>query len=110
MRHPTLPLVMVSWNDAWIRAEEPVTLPDVAATHKPMLIHTLGYLLREDEHGVSLANEYYDEEGTYRGRTFIPRAMILSVEHHTLTKPRKPRKPRVHLQQEKPSPGSPPEP
>ena len=94
MNHTTLPLVRVTWADAWIRAEEPVTLADVAVSHKPLIIHTLGYLLKEDETGISIANEYYDEDLTYRGRTFIPHAMVLTIERQDRTKPRKPRKPR----------------
>lgn len=88
MKQPPLPLVLCSWADAWVRAEESVTLADVAATHKPAIIHTLGYLLRDDEVGISIANEFYDEDATYRGRTFIPRAMIISVHPHSLTKKR----------------------
>ena len=91
MAKPTQPFVEVVWNDAWVRADEPVTLADVAASHKPMVIHTLGYLLREDEVGVSLANEFYDEDGTFRGRTFIYRPMLISVKPYR--PPRKPRKP-----------------
>lgn len=83
-----LPLVLVTWNDAWVRGEEPVTMADVAASHKPMVIHTLGWLLRDDEMGVSIANENYAEDATYRGRTFIPRVMVESVTHFTLGKKR----------------------
>jgi hypothetical protein len=83
-----LPLVLVEWDDAWIN-EVSVTLEDVGASHKPTTVHTLGWLLREDDVGVSLANEHYD--ATYRGRTFIPRAMVREVTRFTLTKPR-PRK------------------
>lgn len=67
-------------------------MADVAVAHKPMVIHTLGYLLREDDVGVSLANEYYDEDETYRGRTFVPRAMVISIKRYRLTTERK-RKP-----------------
>lgn len=84
---PDLPLVLVEWNDAWGKGEEPVTLSDVAATHQPTVIHTLGWVLLEDEDGISLANEYYLD--TYRGRTFIPRVLVRSVTPFSLTKPRK---------------------
>ena len=82
----TLPLVVVVWDDAWVKADEPVVMSEVAATHDPTTVHTIGWLLREDEKGVQLANEYYDD--TYRGRTFIPRAMIKSLDRFVLTKPR----------------------
>lgn len=87
--NPKLPLVEVIWKDAWVHAEEVVTLADVKATHKPAIIHTLGWLLLEDEEGVSLANEYFDDG--YRGRTFIYRPMIISVTPFTLTKVRQKR-------------------
>jgi hypothetical protein len=82
-----LPLVIVEWNDAWVRADIPVTLDDVASSHKPEVIITLGWVLRDDDAGISLANEYYDS--TYRGRTFIPRGMIKAVTPYKLSKPRK---------------------
>lgn len=81
-----LALVLVEWNDAWCKAEEPVTLSDVGATHQPTVIHTLGWVLLSDDTGISLANEYYLD--TYRGRTFIPASLIVSVTPFTLTKPR----------------------
>jgi hypothetical protein len=81
-----LPLVVIVWDDAWVRAEESVAMGDVHATHKPMSITTIGWLLLENEDGISVANEYYDD--TYRGRTFIPRAMVKSVTRFALTKPR----------------------
>jgi len=90
-----LPLVLVSWNDAWIDGTDPVNPADVAASHKPKVIHTLGWLLRDDDVGVSLANENYDEDTTYRGRTFIPRAMIQSVSAFTLAKKRAKKAPNV---------------
>lgn len=88
-----LPLVLVEWDDAWVRADEPITMADVGSTHQPMVIHTLGWLLRDDDKGISLANEYYDE--TYRGRTFIPRAMVRKMTTFALTRPRAKREPKV---------------
>ena len=95
-----LPLVVCTWNDAWVRAEEPITLAEVKASHKPLVIKTLGYLLLDDEVGVSLANEYYDEDGTYRGRTFVHRPMVISVKRFRLTKERGPK---VKLNPESPT-------
>lgn len=85
------PLAVVEWNDAWIDGNDPVTLSEVHVEHKPKVIITLGYILRDDDSGISLANEYYEDESVYRGRTFIPRGMIKSVTHFKLTKPRKPK-------------------
>ena len=85
---PPIPLVIVEWLDAWTN-ELGVTIEDVGASHKPMRVQTIGWLLKDDEIGVQLANEFYDD--SYRGRTFIPRAMVRSVTHHVLAKPRRAR-------------------
>ena len=76
-----IPLVVVEWNDAWT-SEVPATL-DGHLVHKPERITTIGWLLREDEQGVQLANEFYD--GTYRGRTFVPKAMVVKIRRVKLT-------------------------
>lgn len=79
-----LPIVIVEWGDAWTN-ELGVTVEDVGASHKEMTVHTLGWLLKDDPKGVSLANEYFDDQ--YRGRTFIPRAMVRGVTPYRLAKP-----------------------
>lgn len=71
-----LPFVKVVWNDAWGKAEDNVNLENVAATHDPVVVTTLGWLLLSDAKGVSLANEFYEDY--YRGRTFIPRGMVVT--------------------------------
>lgn len=86
MPETKLPLVVVEWNDAWIK-EAGVTLEDVGATHVPTVVTTIGWMMKDDEVGISLANEFYDD--TYRGRTFIPRGMVKTVTPYRLTKPRK---------------------
>jgi len=83
-----IPLVIVHWLDAWTN-ELGVTVEDVGATHKPMPVQTIGWLLKEDETGISLANEYFDD-GSYRGRTFIPRSLVVKVTPYV--PPRTPRK------------------
>lgn len=86
--------VVVLWNDAWIDATEPVTLVDVETKHKPLLVKTFGWLLKEDEVGVTLASERYldnTEHDVFRAATFIPKAMIQSVTPVSLAKKRKPK-------------------
>jgi hypothetical protein len=85
--HNNLKLAVVVWNDAWVRAENPIDLEDARAAHKPEPVTTVGWVLLDNEVGIQLANEYYEQ--TYRGRTFIPRAMVLSCTYHKLVKPRK---------------------
>ncbi len=81
-----LPLVVVKWHDAWVKGDAPVVMSEVLQEHKPMVITTIGWLLMDNDMGVQIANEHYDD--AYRGRTFIPRGMVVSVEHHTFAKPR----------------------
>ncbi len=88
-------LVLVEWNDAWADTDGFATLHGVQQTHHPMLVQTLGWLLQDDETGISLVNEQSTADGqqTYRGRTFIPRAMVVDVHLFKLTKQRLPKPP-----------------
>ncbi len=86
MSQPTLPLMVVEWDDAHVEADVPINLDTVRDSHKPTVVTAIGWLLREDEVGVSIANEFY--ESCYRGRTFIPSAMIRSATRVRLSKPR----------------------
>lgn len=79
------PLVVVEWMDAWVK-EEGIVLDDAKSSHAPTIVHTIGWVLYEDDVGISLANEYFDD--TWRGRTFVPRGMIKSVTPYKLSKPR----------------------
>lgn len=83
-------IVKIVWHDAWADATEPINIEEVHQKHRPMVMTTLGWLLIDNELGVSVANEQYiDDSGieTYRGRTFIPREMVKEVS--PLKKPRK---------------------
>jgi hypothetical protein len=73
------PLVEVVWGDAWGEADDEVSLDDVASTHTPTIMHTVGWLVHQDEIGVSIFNEKYDSRPSYRGRTFILASMIKSI-------------------------------
>ena len=93
-------LVLVSWDDAWGDTDGFATLHGIQQTHHPMLVQTLGWLLQDDATGISIANEQSTADGqpTYRGRTFIPRAMVQSVTPFKMTTPR-PRKPHAPIQE-----------
>lgn len=82
--------ILLSWDDAWVDGTATVTLKDVGETHKPEVIETAGWLLKADDMGVSLANERC-ADGSYRGRTFVPKAMVRKITYCDLIKPRKPR-------------------
>ncbi len=70
------PLVIVKWNDAHAGGHEQYDIASVP--HAPMVIQTIGWLLREDEAGISVASELLDS-GNYRSYTFVPKGMVVSV-------------------------------
>lgn len=88
-----LPLVLVVWDDAHADASEALSLDDVAVKHRAAVFQTVGWLLRDDGLGVSVANERCLDQGdeVYRGRTFIPRSLIKSIV--AVIKPRKKKEP-----------------
>lgn len=88
-------LVVVEWLDAWQDQENFATAHGIAVTHAPLPVQTIGWLIQQDDVGVSVANEKSTQDGqdVFRGRTFVPAAMVKSVVPFNLSKPRKPRKP-----------------
>lgn len=85
--------MVVVWNDAWASAAVDVTLKDVGETHQPAVMETRGWLLRDDEVGISLANERCLDQGddAYRGHSFIPRGMVVEV-HEVPSAPKRTRR------------------
>ena len=85
------PLVIVEWQDAWSDEANFATAHGVKSTHEPMVVRTLGYVLVDDETGISVVAERSVQDGhdVFRGRTFIPRAMVKSVTPYKLSKPRR---------------------
>lgn len=90
-------LVSVEWLDAWVDGSDQVSVGDPDPHHHALLMQTIGWLVREDESGVSIFNERCLDEGdgSYRSRTFIPRGMIQSVTPFCMSKPRAKRTPKV---------------
>lgn len=88
-------LVIVTWHDAWADHDNFASAHGMAQTHEPMVVNTLGYVIVDDEEGLSIANEQSTEDGKtiYRGRTFIPRAMVQRVEEYRLSRARAPKLP-----------------
>lgn len=60
--------------------------------HKPYVYTTVGFLVKTDIIGVSIASEL-GEDGKYRDITFIPRAIVL--DGFSLGPLKKPRKKRI---------------
>lgn len=98
--------VEVQWDDAWQDQENFATAHGIAVTHAPMLVKTRGWLIQDDEVGISVANEQSSQDGqdVFRGRTFIPRAMVKGVTPFNLTRPKtKRRTPSITVAQEVPN-------
>lgn len=66
-------VVCVTWTDAHGNAMSIYEAHEIP--HAPALVRTYGVLLRDDETGVTIANEVF-EAGSFRGVTFIPRGMV----------------------------------
>lgn len=96
--------VTVVWRDAFADGVEDVTWEQAKDKHRPIIMETRGYLLVDDEVGVSLFSERCREDQTFRGRTFILRANVISVEDFPTKRKRKPPKPKPpQAESEKPS-------
>lgn len=75
--------VVVIWNDAKATLEE-LTIDEIKAMHKPDKIHTQGYIIVDDETGISIAGEWLpgnrtSDDDSYRSVSFIPKGMIQEV-------------------------------
>ena len=81
------PLVIVRWNDAHAGGHE--QYDSASVPHAPIVIETVGWLLRDDETGVSVASELLDS-GNYRSYTFVPRGMVIPPIKEVL--PKKPQR------------------
>ncbi len=68
-------LVGVRWRDAHGGGD--VDLSNLEESHAPVMVTTFGLLLRDDDRGVSVANERVSSG--WRGHTFIPRPLVESV-------------------------------
>lgn len=99
-RPATERFVEVVWTDAY--ADKPTkafTVEEVTHSDADNLpVITRGWLLRSDDKGVSLAAEVYfntdDGKWNYRGKTFILKSMVNSIEDWPPVKPKRQRKPK----------------
>jgi hypothetical protein len=75
-------LVIVTWDDPNSSAVEVITEENIDQHHVPEVMETVGWLVKEDERGVSVCNELYYETGKprWRGHTFIVRSLIKSIQ------------------------------
>ena len=76
LRRPPFPFAILVWDDAFVANGE-VTAEEIS--HHPVRFYSAGWVLREDEHGVSIAAEWSPDQSNFRGVTFVPRGMIREV-------------------------------
>jgi|SRR5690606_13619880 len=100
-RKATQKVVAVAWKDAHHSTDE-VLAEDTE--HRPSIYISAGVLLRSDAEGVTLSLDL-NETGTWRGRTFIPREMVIEEwEVGRLRPKRRRQKPAKDLSKEPPLP------
>jgi hypothetical protein len=74
---------VVIWNDAHASLEA-MSVDEIKAQHKADRIHTQGYVVVDDETGISICAEWLpgthtSDDDSYRGTTFILRSNIVEV-------------------------------
>lgn len=82
-------IAIVVWDDAHGSSTRDVTEKELP--HAPVTMTTIGWLLREDDKGISIACERFAEDGVdyYRGHTFVPHAMVKSCTKFNLSPARR---------------------
>ena len=70
------------WADAQASSTDVITENNIATKHKPIVMETIGWVIRDDEEGVSICNERFKEGGElqFRGHTFVPRSLVLKIK------------------------------
>jgi hypothetical protein len=77
--------VIVTWLDAW---GEDKQVEKVDIDHSPIVTDTIGFLIKENEVGVTIAMDSYPSHPTeVRNYAFIPRGMIRKITYLTLLLP-----------------------
>lgn len=72
----TRKVVEVVWGDAWIDTKD-ISVKR-AEKLKPVKRRTVGYLIAENEDGIVLSTDSYDDEpDTVNGPMFIPHGMVI---------------------------------
>ena len=79
------PFVAVRWADA--HGSSTTEYAEHELPHRAAHYTTYGFLLRQDDTGLTLATEHSDEH-TYRGVCFIPASLVVETIALTLTKKR----------------------
>lgn len=81
VRVPADKVVIVHWGDAWIDTDD-FEVSDAKNT-RPVRRRTVGFLIAKNQHGVTLATDFYSDpadKGTAAARMFIPKGMVEKIE------------------------------
>lgn len=70
-------VVLVVWRDAWTNSEE-MEDSELALSHRPYMQHSVGFLIKRDKTGITLAGDY-GEDGEKDRHLFIDAGMVKSV-------------------------------
>ena len=88
MPKPSVPYVVCIWLDAWKDMDDTSIVGEAHERHRAAVLETPGWLVYDNEDGVSIFHEYSAEDGSFRGRSFIPRGMIKTIVPVTLARKR----------------------
>lgn len=69
------PLVLVSWYDAWFDFESN------GSPRKTYVVQTVGFLIRDEDGVLSLAQEMLPDRDGYRAVTHIPQAVVSDITY-----------------------------
>ena len=69
-------LILIRWNDASYQ-EGPYFIGNLKTG---VVLETAGHLVQETDTHYSVALDFYDEEGTWRHTTHIPKGMVVGVQ------------------------------
>jgi hypothetical protein len=72
---PEFPLVLVTWRDAWFDFDE----PDPEDVRADYLVSTVGFLVRQSQRFVSVAQEVLPDGDGFRAVTHIPTAVVEKI-------------------------------
>lgn len=70
-----VPLVLVTWRDAWFDFDE----PDPEDARADYLVNTVGFLVRQGPRFVSVAQEVLPDGDGFRAVTHIPVAVVEKI-------------------------------
>lgn len=70
------PMVLVVWNDAHCSIG---TGEDLEKEHSPKLTYSVGFQIKKDRAGITIAQDCYEDCPDYRMYSYVPSGMIVSI-------------------------------